>query len=180
MPGKAGKEDSMASLNGVSLEKVRMTKDHEGARIASEELYIDGEMSGKWAQDSWGGPDDFSSDKALALVRERARQFAECFPSGTEKEELTKSIAGSVGVFMGNLLKLLTDEKEYRKLARKGYPNVTVHCEGRQVSYTGYRDADDARKAIEEEGGELYGNPEAFDIIVDATHPAPARLMPSF
>ena len=181
----------MASINGVSLKKVKKIKDHDGATIAQGELYIDGKRAGFWSQDAWGSPDRYDSSEAYDIVRERAGRFA----SGYPKNAKYASFQHDPDIFMGHLLDLINDEKQYKKFAKEGYTTVLYSTDGVHSWYMPYTSSEDAVHKLLKTDPDLkksmtegfykneiptiytHGSLDSFNVICDAGHPAGDRFV---
>ncbi len=117
----------MAQINGISLKKVTTFKDHEGCQIAQGDVYYKGKKLGFWTQDAWGGGDmyDFNTSvldaevekyKASDLVDEKYREYTD------------------LDCLLCDLLKLIDDEKSYKKGVKKGYNAYVLVDQGYRTS----------------------------------------------
>ena len=97
----------MARINGVEVKAVKYRAGHDGARVASGSIYVDGKKLGRWSQDAWGGPDDFGD--FYGAIEERARRFKDAWPS----DDRFFGVQDSPDVFIGHVLKLNGIDGQY-------------------------------------------------------------------
>lgn len=162
----------MASINGVSIKKLTYFKDHDGCKIAQGTIYYKGKALGEWSQDAWGGPDAYSFDEDIL------KKAVEAYAASDYVADKCKSFF-DLDCFLGDLVQLTSDEKEYKKGLKDNYTSLVV-CRGQ-----GYRikcnNEDDIRasesfKKLEEDakrrGGyekvRIYTSLSCFDIVVEA------------
>ena len=117
----------MAKINGVEIKALKTFRGHEG-EAAQGNVYVDGKKVGFWSQDAWGGPDTFEGCEEL--VRERA----EIFKEGCDKNSIYYDFQSDPEVFMGHLLKLVDDEKEFKKAKKKGYGTLLLVSDGFHIN----------------------------------------------
>lgn len=171
----------MAKLNGVEIKSLKTFRGHEGEPLAQGSVYIDGKKVGYWSQDSHGGPDEYWSDISTNIediITERAKRFKE----GTPETYKYYGIMDDPGVFMGQLLRLIDDEKAWKALDKEGYPNVLFEINGWKCKVTGYKDLDHAKSVLEskkdpETISYICTSKQDFIIECDKNHPATERIL---
>jgi len=178
----------MAKLNGVEMKTFKTFVGHDG-NAAQATIYVDGKKAGFWSQDSWGGCDSY--DKGLEeIVSERAKAFQKGCPENAK----FYSVLDDADVFMGTLLRICEDEKQYKKYQKQGYPCMVTISNGFRCVYTAFKKPI-TMKWIENGGAFLSaetkemmyknGDPtiyisnslDDFDITVDENHPCPEWLL---
>ena len=168
----------MARLNGVEVKKVSTMAGHDGEAVHSAVIYIDGKKAGSWSEDSWGGPDSYTSG-----LFERIKPRSEAFMEGSAPDDKYWAIYSEPNVFMGMLMRLATIEGVAKKLARKGCKTIAIWPKGRMLCSCGFELAvgeQTLKKALGNEKGfekhiTLYG--PNVDLTVDARHPIPLILL---
>ncbi len=130
----------MASINGISIKKLKHFEDHEGCKISQGELYYNGKHLGSWSQDAWNGPDrfDFGIKKLLESEVESYKK------SGLVTEEY-RSIF-DIDILMYELVNLMDDEKNYKKGIKRGHTAYIVASDGCHVR--GYWDTGSKEKIV--------------------------------
>ena len=130
----------MAKIHGIELKGMKTFLDHEGARIAQGNLYVEGKKVAEWSQDSWGGPDiirmcDGYSEQALwdsvKKVHPEKLKHTSC---GMEFE-----LDYDVEILMGELVRMSEQEKEFKQTIKKGYTHVCFVNDGRYALKYGLR-----------------------------------------
>ena len=134
----------MASINNVQIKAIVSFIGNEGHAFQGN-IYIDGKKAGFWSQDGDGGCDRF--DFNTSVLEKRAREYySKHLPVDTmalyktnikdyDPDNLPRKFPGEewiLDMFMGELLDLTLDEKDYKANVRKGYP-LTVRMEGYYV-----------------------------------------------
>lgn len=125
----------VASINGVSLKKLRYFVGHEGGCFQGD-VYLDGKKLGFWSQDSWGGADNFEFSQVPII--ERAKQYYAAHPQidelklyGMKLEDIDftnlpkRNIDNMVEIdasLMGELVELTETLKWFKKWTSQGYP----------------------------------------------------------
>ena len=174
----------MAKLNGVEIKALKQFVGHDG-ECSQGNVYIDGKKAGFWSQDAWGGPDSYDGgfEKSLA---ERAKMMQ----AGTPRSSKFYDIMNDSDVFMGALLTLLLDEKEYKKVKKAGFGTMLLVTDGYHVNGMAYKGALTLADIEQKHPGtierlskgmfenkkpviRLYSSSEDFNVRVDANHPAP-------
>ena len=124
----------MAKINGVEVKAVKTFKDHEGCSISQGNVYVDGKKVGSWSQDAWGGQDSF--DGCEELIKERAEMLKE----GCDKGSKYYDFQNEPDIFMNNLMKLMEDEKQYKKAKKNGYKTILLVSDGFHINGLMIRD----------------------------------------
>ena len=121
----------MAQIHGIELKGMKTFLDHEGARIAQGNLYVEGKKVAEWSQDSWGGPDIFRMSKGYSeealnnAIKKVHPQTKKCETYGGDFE-----LDYDADLLMGDLVVLTHEEKDYKKFAKSGYPTLCTITDG--------------------------------------------------
>ncbi len=130
----------MASINGISIKKLKYFKDHEGCTIAQGDIWHNGKKLGFWSQSYMNGPDDFDFDEHI-LDKE-----VESYKVSDRVEEKYKTIFG-LDTLLYELLPLIDDEKEFKKMVKKGWKSLVKATDGfHYMSY--YSPESDSTKIV--------------------------------
>ena len=113
----------MAEINGISLKKLTFFKDHEGCEIAQGTVYYKGKALGEWSQDAWGGPDIYRFNKSILDAEVEKYKNSDKNMTTEEYRKYT-----NLDCLLSDLLKLIDDEKLYKKGLKKGYTTF-VQCD---------------------------------------------------
>ena len=115
----------MASINGVQIKALHSFMGVEGPTLQGN-VYRDGKKLGFWSQDGNGGPDRFEfNEDVLDDVVEKLRI------SSLIEDEYREIV--NADILMYELTKLMEDEKNYKKMAKQGYPIVFLASDGYHV-----------------------------------------------
>ncbi len=122
----------MASLNGVTIKSLKQFMGNEGPAFQGN-VYLNGKKIAFWSQDGNGCPIDdfdfvegFSEDKFRSLI-ESTHQYKAY--DGTMEPM-------SAEIFMGRLLDIIYDEKDYKSLIKQGY-GYSIKAES-EYAYNAY------------------------------------------
>lgn len=175
----------MASINGVTIKSFKTFRGHEWEECSQGNVYLNGKKLGFWSQDSYGGPDTYEFDEDV--LKKACSDFKDGFP----RDYRYLDVCDDIDVFMGELTRLITEEKHLKKFFNKGYKVAIIVSNG--YYSTTLATVDDCNntalltkyaKDIEEMKADIKGDaevyifrPNDFDLIVDSTHEVPTYLM---
>ncbi len=125
----------MASINGVSVKKVKYFVGQEGGCFQAD-VYLDGKKQGFWSQDSWGGPDNFEFDEDV--IESRANDYYRRNPHVDEIALHGKTLDDvdfknlprraprfeTAGLLLEEVVRLNDIEKFWKMQAKEGRPYV--------------------------------------------------------
>lgn len=126
----------MASIKGFQIKGlVRF----EGREWPGEQgsIYVDGKKVGWYNNDGSGGMVDIdfyqAGDRRKEIEERLEKAVKEYYAEhpNTEYPELEPDSE----IFFADLLNLMDDEKEYKKMQKKGYPFVVIYKESEQSPY---------------------------------------------
>ena len=181
----------MASINGVTIKNLKSFRDHEECPIFQGDIWIDGKNGGFWTQHMFNGADIFASTSTNLEIEKRAQQFSDGYPKSAPFAEYQSSPDN----FMDELVKLILDEKAYKKCVKKGFKTSIFATDGYHLAVRGVKqspevvakDADSIKKEMTKgffKNTEYYfymhGDADSFNIICDAEHTAPERFIPYY
>lgn len=167
----------MAKINGVEIKTYKTSVDHEGFKIVSAVVYIDGKKAGHWLQDSWGGPDSYD-EGMYEVISERAKEFQKGFP----KNYMYYIVMDDADCFMESLIRLCDHEKQYKQAVKHGYPSMIINTENRYTfNYLGLRvpvTKEMTGTVLNKyKNGTIINSLEDFDITIDENHPCPNWML---
>lgn len=204
----------MASLNGVSIKNLKLYRGHEGEPLYQGNVYLDGKKVGFWSQDAWGGPDelDFCAESNKVPFEDKARWKAAAERDKVNRCEFDQRVAAYLDsfsdkgesrwrdaeCFMGDLLTVCEDEKDFRKVGKKlagdkhamvvtsngweSFINAWAVAEAvspeKFLQEVAFKDTEYRKMVLESfHSGPVtaraYCAPRDFDITCDRSHPAP-------
>lgn len=130
------KETEMAKIFGFEIKSVKSFKSHDGYPIFQGNVYFKGKKIGSWSQDDWGGPDRFDFD---VTPYEKALQDVD-ISSHPQFDQLREyDLPLSMDILMEEIINLQNDEKAYKNVIRRGYPNVVKCDDGYGACFIGMK-----------------------------------------
>lgn len=126
----------MAKIFGFEIKSVKSFKSHDGYPIFQGNVYFKGKKIGSWSQDDWGGPDRFDFD---VTPYEKALQDVD-ISSHPQFDQLREyDLPLSMDILMEEIINLQNDEKAYKNVIRRGYPNVVKCDDGYGACFIGMK-----------------------------------------
>lgn len=113
----------MASINGISIKNLKHFKDHEGCMIAQGDVWYNGKKLGFWSQDSWGGSDNYDFNEHIL------DEEVEKYRKSDMVEDKYRSVV-DLDSLLYDLLPLIEDEKEWKKVVKKGWKAYVKATDG--------------------------------------------------
>lgn len=176
----------MAKINGVEMKAIKSYPGHE-CECAYASIYIDGKRVGRWSQDSWGGPDNYDGFEDAIISK------AKMFKEGCPKNAKYYNFLDEPDIFMGCLLELFEDEKNYKKYLKDGYVTVFMVSDGYHCSMIAFKKEitlseieSEFPDTVKKMRGKMFKNVKPkekvytsindFSIVVDKNHLAPAYI----
>ena len=171
----------MASINGITVKNLKGFEGWEGYCYQGN-IYLNGKKLGFWSQDSHGGPDRF--DFSESALDKACKDYQNGFPD-TYKY---KAVCDSKEVIMDAVVRLKEMEKDCKKSFKEGWKAVYYMTDRFHSVFLGIPDVLDISAIRKKYPGQVKDmeecmfksgyaehvfTPDAFDIIIDRTHPAP-------
>lgn len=127
----------MASINGITLKKLKDYTDHEGFTIHQADVYFNNKRLGVWSEDTMSGEGVYDFDQSILI--DLAVDYIKCLSELDKKKSVLLSPGFQymcLDALLSDLVQLMENEQDYKRAVKRGFKSlVVIVAESRITAY---------------------------------------------